>query len=76
MHQISTNHRLVLILYEFGALMHQISANHRLVLTYMNLGHNLFIGIHHRHIVGVRWLVVYWITITIYLYPFIYISNK
>jgi len=47
----------------------------------MKLAHNVFIGIHHQRtlihgIVRVRWLVVYWITITIYLYPFIYISNK
>jgi len=33
-------------------LMHQISTNHILVLIYMNLAHNVFIGIYHRHIVG------------------------
>jgi len=32
--------------------MHQISTNHILVLIYMNLAHNVFIGIYHRHIVG------------------------
>jgi hypothetical protein len=38
-------------------LMHQISTNHRLVLIYMNLAHNVFIRIHHRHIVGGRCVV-------------------
>ena len=39
------------------SLTHQISTNHRLVLIYMNLAHNIFIGIYQRHIVGGRCVI-------------------